>query len=66
MTDNDECESGTGRDICPRSSVCVNTNGSYDCICINGTQMDESGNCSGIIIMMYYVIVEVELHHNFY
>ena len=43
---DDECESG--RDICPRSSVCVNTNGSYDCMCVNDTRMDETGNCTGI------------------
>ena len=50
--DINECESAPDRDsICPRSSFCVNTFGTYNCICINGTRMDEGGSCTGMIII---------------
>ena len=46
--DIDECESTSDHD-CPISSYCMNTNGTYKCICTNGTQMDaKSGNCTGM------------------
>ena len=51
IADIDECESASDHDsICPRSSMCENTNGTYVCICINGTRMDEDENCTGMLL----------------
>lgn len=48
--DINECESDSdGDSICPTFSDCVNTYGAYECICITGTRMDESGNCTGMV-----------------
>ena len=49
LTDIDECESASNDSICSRFSVCVNTDGTYDCICIDGTQLDSSENCTGMV-----------------
>ena len=43
-TDINECEMDMP---CPASSMCVNTNGSFECVCVNGTKMDLTGNCTG-------------------
>ncbi|XP_065055890.1 fibulin-1-like [Rhopilema esculentum] len=47
--DIDECQNGT--DVCPQSSICVNTEGSYTCTCKsgfsgNGTHCQEIDPCS--------------------
>ena len=42
--DVDEC-SNSG--ICPPNSVCVNSEGSYDCECSNGYTKNENGVCQG-------------------
>ena len=44
IADINECEFDM---LCPASSMCVNTNGSFVCVCVNGTQMDLIGNCTG-------------------
>ena len=51
IIDINECEFDDSYD-CPLSAICINTNGSYDCICINNTLKDESGNCTGIIMII--------------
>jgi hypothetical protein len=46
VVDTQECESNTS---CPASSTCtMHKNGSFECVCVNGTQMDQTGNCTGI------------------
>ena len=41
-TDADECELGTAE--CPDHSSCVNTEGSYECICDDGYKKPKNGN----------------------
>ena len=46
VADINECDSS---DIsCPASSICMNADGSFECVCVNGTQMDDAGNCTGM------------------
>ena len=47
LTDIDECKSVFS--ICSTLSRCVNTNGTYNCYCFDGTQKDSSGNCIGMV-----------------
>ena len=50
FTDINECESVSDRDsICTKLSTCVNTNGTYECLCIDGTRKDKNGNCTGMV-----------------
>ena len=51
IADFNECEADPDHaydSICPISSDCVNTIGTYECICTNGTQMDKNRNCTGM------------------
>ncbi|XP_077862127.1 uncharacterized protein LOC100378937 [Saccoglossus kowalevskii] len=46
-TDINECETDT--DSCGLNQICQNTNGGYECLCVNGFEVDESGDsCSDI------------------
>ena len=55
IPDINECK--LGYSVCPRSSMCTNTNGSYYCNCTNGTQMDESENCAGMVYILYILLM---------
>ena len=46
MLDRNECEDGSA--ICPANSDCLNTDGSYNCRCTEGYQLNEAGNCIGL------------------
>ena len=45
ILDIDECT--TGNNTCFSNSLCINLNGSYDCLCYNGSTGGPI-NCSGI------------------
>lgn len=47
--DEDECKQG--KDNCPDHSACVNTFGSFMCICCNGYEDDGNGICVGEVLM---------------
>ena len=39
--DVDECE------LSPCEGHCINTPGSYKCVCLQGYQLEQDGSCSG-------------------
>ena len=54
LVDIDECE--TESYDCPSSAYCMNSYGSYHCICTNGTRMDDKGTCTGITRLAIYIM----------
>ena len=51
VTDVDECENEASN-MCPYGSECLNTNGSYECPCIEGFNATGDGHCEGNIAIM--------------
>ena len=56
IVDIDECLESN--ETCPDNSICINTNGSFDCICGPGFQF-QNGTCQGILLplrTLFYVL----------
>ena len=53
FTDIDECTIGTH--YCIDSEICVNLNGTYECVCKDGFRL-QSGYCKGLITTSILVI----------
>ena len=49
LADVDECE--TDETICDENAYCINTNGSYDCVCFAGYEGNGT-TCKGIKCMV--------------
>ena len=42
----------------PCSQSCVNTEGTFECNCLNGYQLEDNGrNCSGRFVQNYYYLI---------
>ena len=52
LIDINECKAGNHG--CPVHSVCKNTMGSFECVCIPGLRFSKSqGRCEGIIVFSH-------------
>ena len=61
VTDIDECQDDT--DLCQQG--CINTNGSYDCFCLNGYLLaSDDYSCQGLILVIVkpltYIIINTQ------
>jgi len=65
MSDVDECAAQVNPCVTVAKPECMNTDGSYNCLCKGGFVMEEGSNCEDDVCMNYKNLTDAERKYDF-